>query len=268
MLMRRVFCLLPVLASSALVPLIHAATLYPAYWAESSTDASGNYNYNLPLATGSIGGPLSGSIPTDASSGSPGNDLVNYFRTDTDLAGTAYDGSLLGNLSGATSLTATFSINDSALDPGAPFDASDIIGSNAGIRLMFMGGYLGDGTPNEWWSNPTAAYVTSMNNGQSVTLTVAFDPSLWSNYYGHVGNSGAEYTTEFGDALTGVTRLGLSFGSGDFFSNGFGVDTGGNASIQLDSIGTTSSTPEPSTFGILAGALAAMAALRRKATRS
>ena len=83
---------------------------------------------------------------------------------------------------------------------------------------MFMGGYLGSGMPNEWWSNPAAAYVTSMDNGQDVTLTVAFDSSLWSNYN---GINGSADTVEFEEALAGVTRIGLSFGSGYFFSDGF-----------------------------------------------
>lgn len=139
---------------------------------------------------------------------------------------------------------------------------------------MFMGGYLADGTtPNEWWSNPTAVYVTSMNNGQDVTLTVNFDPSQWSNYYGHVGTESSDTISQFDAALSGVTRLGLSFGSGYFFSDGFAFNTGGNAFIELDSINpipdpTSNSVPEPATFGILASGLGAIAALRRKSARS
>lgn len=274
--MKTVSCLLPWVAASALVTLAPAATLYPTYWAESSTDASGNYTYNSLTAAGPTGGPLIGSIPTDATTESPDRNVVNYFRTDTDLVGAlaAYNGSLLGNLSGATGLTATFSLNDSAMALGEQFASSDLVGetaggetgSNAAIRLMFMGGYLGSGMPNEWWSNPAAAYVTSMDNGQDVTLTVAFDSSLWSNYN---GINGSADTVEFEEALAGVTRIGLSFGSGYFFSDGFAFSTGGTASLQLFAFGTTGATgsaPEPSTFGLLAGTLAAAAALRRRKT--
>jgi len=247
--------------------------LNASYWAEGSTDNSGNYYPFAPVATAN-GSSVLGFIPTDASSLNPSNDVVNYFRTSTTAvtaAGdpSAYGGVLLGDLSGYSFFTATFSLNDSALAPGAQFQASDIVGetysgevgSNAGIRLMFMGGTLSDGTPNEWWSDYAVAYVTSMFNGQDVTLTAAVDPSQWSNYYGTIGSSD---TGEFYEALSGVTRFGLSLGSGYFFSDGFAFDTGGTAYLQLDGIGEA---PEPATFGIMAAGLGALTALRRKKKR-
>jgi hypothetical protein len=247
--------------------------LNPAYWAESSTNAAGDYAFNSPMA-GWNGSALTGVIPTDGIQTSPDNEVVNYFRTDTDLAGAsaAYGGVLLGNLSGVTSVTFTFSLSNSTLANGAAFAASDLVGetypgevgSNAGIRLMFMGGYLTDGTPNEWWSNPEGSFVTSMNNGQAVALTVSMVPSQWSNYN---GQGGSTVPTQFEDALAGVTRMGLSFGSGDWFSDGFSFNTGGSASIQLDSVGITG-TPEPATWSLLsAGLLGLGVVLRRRRAR-
>jgi hypothetical protein len=278
---RKLTSLLPLLAASALIPSMHASVvLDAAYWAEGSTDSTGNYHPFAPGATQS-GSAVIGGIPTDSSQNAPDNEVVNFFRTGTSLPGadSAYGGVLLGNLTGYTGLTATFSLNNSTLAPGASFEASQIVGetypgqvgSNAGLRLMFMRGYLPDGvTPNEWWSNPISAQVTSMHNGEDVTLTVSFDPSQWSNYYGHVGSESAGVTAQFYDALSGVTRLGLSFGSGYFFSDGFGFNTGGTAFIELDSINPTGPAPipEPATTGILAGGLGVIALLRRKRARS
>lgn len=256
-----------------------AATINPLYWADATTDSSGTYS-NSPGAF-QVGNSVAGVIPTGASQ--PGLDSISYFRTLASLPGasTAYDGTLLGDLSGRTGLTATFRINDSALAAGSTFAASSIVGdsypgqtgSNAGIRLMFMAGYLADRTtPNEWWSRGAVSYVTSMRNGQGVTLTVDFDPFLWSNYYGHVGTESADTLSQFNTALAGVTRLGLSFGSGYFFSNGFAFNTGGSANIQLDSIGTLggspvpnpSSTPEPATLALLGGAFVGLGLFRRQ----
>ena len=276
----RHFSLRAVLLIGAATCCLHASTINAAYWADATTDSAGNYT-NSPLAT-QVGNSVAGVIPTDASQTQPDLDVINYFRTIGSLNGAsaAYDGTLLGNLTGFTGLTATFRINDDAVAAGAAFAASSIVGetypgqdgSNAGIRLMFMGGYLSDGTPNEWWSDSAVAYVTSMMNGQDVTLTIDFDPSLWSNYYGHVGTESADTVSQFDTALAGVTRLGLSFGSGSFFSDGFAFNTGGSATIQLDSIGAfggspapePSSTPEPATFVLLGGALVGLGLFRRE----
>ncbi len=247
-------------------------TLNPAFWAVSSTDADGNYFTDLPVTM--VNSVLVGAIPTDGSQSSPDDEVDNYIRTMSSLSGAAaaYGGALLGDLSSVTGMSFTFSLNNSTLPAGAQFTASELVGetytgetgSNAGLRIVFMGGYLADGTPNEWWSNPAAVSVTSMDNGQHVTLTVSFDPSQWSNYYGHVGNASPEYTTEFEDALSGVTRLGLSFGSGYFFSDGFGFNTGGTASIQIDSIDVTGGTPEPATCCLLGAGLLGLGVLLRR----
>jgi hypothetical protein len=268
---RSMLCLVGLLLLNSGAASLHAGSLAAGYWAEGSTDSTGIYSPGSPLAL-QAGNSVIGAIPTDATS--PDIDVVNYFRTLASLPGAsaAYDGQLLGDLSGYTGLSATFNLYNSALPGGAPFSAADLVGemgTNFGIRLMFMGGYLMDGvTPNEWWSNPTVAWVTSMNNGQDVTLTALFDPSQWSNYYGHVGTESSETQVEFAQALAGVTRLGLSFGSGYFFSDGFSFNTGGSAQIELKDMAATSpgasTLPEPGTLAILGGGLCILSILRRR----
>jgi hypothetical protein len=245
-------------------------TLNPALWTVVGTDAYGNYPTYLSAAAAGSG--LSGVVPTDGSQSSPDNEVDSYLRTMSSLSGAdaAYDGSLLGNLNGVASMSFTFGLNNSTLAAGAPFPATDIVGdtypgetgSNAGLRIVF-GGTVPE---NLWWSNPTAAFVTSMDNGQSVTLTVTFDPSQWSGYNGQWAPTDL---ANFEAALSDVNRLGISFGSGSFFSNGFSFNTGGTASIQLDSIYETDATPEPAAWSLLgAGLLGLWFGLRRARWRA
>ncbi len=270
------------LVGLAAVGPVKAEVLVAADWTESTTDASGAYTHT-PAATQN-GSGVSGPIQTNANQNSPDLDVTNYLRTGSDLGIGTGDIALLGNLSGFTGLTATFNITNSALAGGAQFTSSEIVGetvppgspgspTNPAIRLVFSGGgasfgTLTDGNPNEWWYDPSPAVVTSMLNGVNVTSNALFDPSLWSNYDGIVGNSSADATAQFNEALADVTRLGLSFGSGDFFSDGFAFNTGGTAAINLDSIDATSAAPEPGTFGLLlAGGAILLGVARRKFAR-
>jgi hypothetical protein len=79
-----------------------------------------------------------------------------------------------------------------------------------------------------WWSNPTSY---NLANG-GTTLTVAFNPALWSDWNGQKGNVDAQTTAAFYAALQNVKYVGLSFGGGDFFENGVGVSSG-SATFQL-----------------------------------
>ena len=91
-----------------------------------------------------------------------------------------------------------------------------------------------------------------MTNGDDVTFTVDFNPADWSNVYGHDGDSSAAETADFNSALAKVKYMGLSFGSGDFFADGFAFNTGGNAAINVSnfstSAGGTIATPAPSSL--------------------
>jgi hypothetical protein len=261
---------------------VQAEIVNAADWTESTTDASGNYP--VYAAVTQVGNGVTGPIATNAIQSSPDSDVTNYIRTGSDFGAglpSGGDSTLLGNLSGYAGLSATFSISNSTLGAGVQFTSPEIVGetvppgapgspTNSAVRLVFSGGgaafgTLTDGNPNEWWFDPSPAVVTSMLNGVDVTLNSVFDPSLWSNYDGIVGNASPAATAQFNEALSDVTRLGLSFGSGDFFSDGFAFDTGGTATINLDAIDATSATPEPGTFGLLlAGGVILLGAARRK----
>lgn len=270
------------------------STNVSSFWAESNYNTAGNYVSPDINATVS-GGVLSAPIPTDANSTAPDYDVVNYIRTRSDLAGASpyYNGSLLGNLSGKTTISATFSLNNDQLASGAQFQTSDFVGEgtnpigtytygddkgsdiNGGtptpsLRLSFYGSTPetanGDGTPNIWWST-AGVDATSMDNGTEVTLTVSFDPADWSNYDGKNGAASSAFTTDFENALSSVQDLGLSFGSGYFYSDGFAFNTGGTASLNLDSISTSGSVvplPASAWSGLaLLGGLGLFGAIKR-----
>ena len=216
------FLILAAIALSTLASAVHAedfSTDASSYWGESYTDSSGNYQ--SPVANTSVsGGVLVAPILTDgtqamANAGFPagGNEVNNYVRTFSNTppiaASPHYDGSLLGDLSGKTYLTATFNLTNSNYSSGEQFQSSDLVGEgfpNSGntgplptvgdpsIRLTFSGA----DPSNEWWST-TGINVTSMDDATDVTLTTDFDPADWSNTNGI--NGAAADTTDFDAAL-------------------------------------------------------------------
>jgi hypothetical protein len=281
--------ILAAMAFSALASSVYAesfTTDVSSYWGESYTDASGNYQ--SPVTNTSVnGGALVAPILTDgtqalANEGYPdgGNEVNNYLRTFSNTgpvaAGTHYNGSLLGDLSGKTYVTATFNITNSTYSSGEQFNLSDLVGESnpspsdqsvAGdpsIRFAFTGA-----NSDVWYSNwNNSVLVTSMDNGDNVTLTVDFDPSNWSDINGTLA---ADDVATFDASLSNVTRLGLSFSSGSFFSDGFAFNTGGTASLNLDSINTGSgfgsvSVPLPASAKsglVLLGGLSLLGGVKR-----
>jgi hypothetical protein len=249
--------------ATALAAPVHAESFTDSavgqYWATSATNSSGVYDYNKLGSPSVSGGQLVAPIPTDSKQTFPDNEVINFLRTTTAQAGASayYNGTLLGNLSGKSAVTATFNITNSTLANGAPIPASDVVGESIGadtfatnpsIRISFLGNGLDSfNNPNIWWSNATAAYIDSMNNGENVTLTVSFDPSQWSNYDGQIGTLDPTVTGQFNEALSSVSKIGLSFGSGYFYSDGIGFNTGGTADVNLVSFDTTPAAPLPAT---------------------
>ncbi|MGD0461843.1 MAG: PEP-CTERM sorting domain-containing protein [Tepidisphaeraceae bacterium] len=250
------------------------------YWLESTFDAGGTEGVNAFGAPTVSGGQLVGAVPTDtptwpnSAGGGQGYEAVEHLSVANyggNGAGAYYAGNLLGNLTAKTGLTATFSLSDSLIPAGQAFTASEFGGEDAqgnqGIRLYFKSSTANDpGAPaygglSEWWYSPSPALVTGLSNGDAATLTADFtNLSGWSEIQGLSASSSPTETAAFESALSQVTSLGLSFGSGTYYSDGFGFNTGGTASINLDSINTT--VPEPASFSLLG--IGALALLRRR----
>ncbi len=165
-------------------------------------------------------------------------------------------------------LSATFTLNDSALSTGASFTQADLVGvanpnntaTDPQIRLFFQG----SGSYNMWWSDTAVEYVTSMKNGVSVTISQTFvgrgaNAENWSNLNGQLGTQDA---TAFNAAISAPISVGLSLGTGNFYMDGFGFKTGGTASLTLTSFTGTTATPIPGS-GLLAavGSLALIGGL-------
>ncbi len=91
---------------------------------------------------------------------------------------------------------------------------------------------------NYWWSNTDGGYYQFTNGGSSgsITLSVSLDPGKWSDLCGRYGTADSAAGAGFASAIAKVKVIGLSFGSGYFFSNGVGVDYDfGTASFRLTS---------------------------------
>jgi len=71
------------------------------------------------------------------------------------------------------------------------------------------------------------------------------------------------FLTACGLGLVVAMVLGVSFGSGYFFSDGFAFDTGGTASLDVSSVATV---PEPAILSLIG--IGSLALLRRRSRKA
>ena len=138
----------------------------------------------------------------------------------------SFKGSLLGDLTGKTTITATVS------DAGGPFTyfgQPDACGTPANVRLYFQTSSGGSFAETDfWWSNPVSLPLNGLTTPTS--MAASLDPGNWSDFFGHFGSDPA-FTAAFQAAVANVTSIGLSFGGGCFFENGVGAPTGGSFTL-------------------------------------
>jgi hypothetical protein len=241
------------------------------YWLSFQSDYStGGYaggNYVAPTVSGGYASwalPVNGA-PVGASVSTRQNWLFIY-DDGTPAVETLYNGSLLGDLSSKTAVTATFRLTlttpaGSTLDPSQLWYSTP--GSLPTVRFLFEGNdpFVG-GVPDpnlHWWSNPGAVGLTAMANGSDYTLTVDLNPALWSNDYGV--NGATDGGVAFGQTLATVYDFGLSFGGGSGFQNGFALMPGANGSFDLSELSTV---PEPTTLVLVSFALGGLVLIRKR----
>lgn len=77
-----------------------------------------------------------------------------------------------------------------------------------------------------WWSNPVSIDLEALAalGTDGVILEAVLDPALWSDRDGQMGNSDVKHLQWFADAVAHVGKVGLSFGGGNNFAFGCGVD--------------------------------------------
>ena len=86
-----------------------------------------------------------------------------------------------------------------------------------------------------WWSNPESfdLDVLADMGATGNILEALLDPTFWSDRDGHMGNSNADHLRWFADAVAHVGKVGLSFGGGNNFAFGCGVDEPSTATFML-----------------------------------
>ena len=162
----------------------------------------------------------------------------------TDISGDRQfaPGKLIGK-----SLSARIAINAT---PGATFNYYNTGGTApANVRLYFQRPNAAGCPPSSefnplfpqceaqyWWSNPLSislADLAASNNRQGVTLQALLSPEFWSDRDGHKGDSDANHIAWFNDAVANANKIALSFGGGNNFAFGCGVDSPGQATFTL-----------------------------------
>ena len=245
------------------------SNLWLSYQGEYGTNGYAGGNYINPTVSGGYASwalPVNGApVGTDVSTRQ--NWIFVYNDGSTEVS-SLYNGSLIGDLSSRTAVTATFRLNLSTL-AGSTLDPSQMWYSTPGslptVRFLFEADdpALDAGTgvnPNlHWWSNPGAVGLTTMANGTDYTLTVNLDPALWSNDYG--ANGALDGGVAFENTLTNVYDFGLSFGGGSGFQNGFALMPGVTGSFDLSEFNTV---PEPTSLALVSLALGGLVLIRKR----
>ena len=248
-------------------------------WQEyyNSTNVVNTSQQDSSLITYGSGAVVAG-IQTGSKGGNGSAGYYNYssgagaYAAPYTTAALLTSGVTFTSLVGQT-LSATFSLNNSTLNSGANFSISQFVGvanpssaADPQIRLWFQG----SGSYNMWWSDTAVAYATSMTNGGSVTISELISATNAGNWSNLDGQSGTVDPTDFNTAIAAPISVGLSLGTGNFYMDGFGFETGGTANLTLTSFSGTTATPIPGS-GLLAavGGLALIGglALRRRTAK-
>lgn len=135
----------------------------------------------------------------------------------------------LGTSFSSVSLTAQITLGGPtqflSVDP-----AANACPSPAAARLYMERPYVTKGPPakrgykdyDRWWSSE--AYVV-LGPG-TTTISTQFDPTLWTNVWGHHGETDADHLAGFLSAVGQGGRIGLTFGAGCFYGHGVNANGG------------------------------------------
>jgi hypothetical protein len=178
-----------------------------------------------------------------------GGVFFNFFETpDRSMLTTdspSYKRLLLGNLTGKT-LYAQIEIEAT---PGATFNYYNTGGTGpAFVRFYFQTGKDSGWDPTNplgeaqyWWSNTTVfpasihLEVLASFGPAGYKLYVPLRPEYWSDRDGHMGTaiSPINHTDAFIKAIANISKIGVSFGGGNNFAFGCGVDAPYQAKFKL-----------------------------------
>jgi hypothetical protein len=223
-----------------LIALVFIATVTTPIMAQKDVTGAGRWTIDTYVGDE---GPFS--LKTKPLPG--GGVFVDFFNTPdravlfTDSP--SYKRFILGELTGKT-LSADIAIEAT---PGATFNYYDTGGDTpASVRFYFQkpnapGCPAGwhperpDCEAQYWWSNPVSISLNDLASlgNAGTTLTTPLVPSSWSDRDGHMGDSDAAHSAWFNLAVANVNKIGLSFGGGNNFAYGCGVDAPATAKFKL-----------------------------------
>jgi len=184
-------------------------------------DWSIRYSPGMPSHPSVAGAGWSFNFPQNVPKSCPGASCGSvHYVTTSKVSGIA-----LGQ-----TLTATFTITTT----GAPTwnhltekDGNTAGGLPSSVRMFFQRAHdnlSGSGKYQyyRWWSNPLSIPLTA----GTFTLTVPLLASDWSSVLGQFGNSNANATAGFDNAIANLGNLGFTMGGGSYFGHGINVENG------------------------------------------